>query len=160
MRSLLFINALSGNLDGVQYNVKALMRVIAQWLAIPLSAVQQAWVEIDMTQVKEMYPPESTQASTLPSIAETLRELLNIMKLAPQVTLQEIHAVLVVPAIGHVAALHAAHKQATDMTDRSNAAVIVVWQDEGSDEPQIFHVIPEPENDEIFREALRLTKSL
>jgi hypothetical protein len=153
-RFLLFMNVLSGRVGDLHYEVQEVQREIAQRLSLPLDTVKQSWIEVDMTCVRETCSAD--QAPTLPTIADTFQELFDDTELASRLSLStnRLYMVVVVPALGHLDALRAVYMEATCMTDQDNAAVIVMWQ-EGSSPVRLLHVIPEPEHDAAFREALQ-----
>jgi hypothetical protein len=151
---LFFLNALSAQLHPATYVKEQVQELIAQRLDLPLATVQNLWLDIDMTQVRQRY---SREKSTQLSAAETLRRLFNQATWMQHTPPQQWQAVIIVPAIGHVDKLYVLHREATRMTDGRNAVVTLLYQ-EHEGKPQLFHVIPEPHDDAVFLDALLQTR--
>jgi hypothetical protein len=151
--SLLFFNALSAQLNPATYERARVQDLVARRLVLPLQKLQACWLEVDMTPLQTA-PPESLAERT----QRTLQELFGRTPWIQHSSPQHWHAVILVPAHGHVAALRALHREATRATDGHNAAIIVLYQEDDGP-PQLFHVMPEPEHDPVFKNALTQTRN-
>ncbi len=63
-----------------------------------------------------------------------------------------------VPALGHVDKLYVLRREATRLTDGHDAAMMVLHQEEHECGPQLMQVIPDPDHDAVFLDAVLQTR--
>ena len=153
---LLFINALSAHLDDGNYDPLSVQRLVAPRLALSLDTVQDLWTEIDMTEVQEM-ASRSDQDSGCLSVAELLPPLIERVAQMHQCSPTQFHCVVVLPAIGHVAALRQLTMEVSRLTGQRLTAILIIGQNEAG-QVHLFHVMPELQLDEAFADALQQTR--